>query len=116
VNSDLLERMLDRDNLNRAYKRVKQNCGACGIDGMRVEDMLPYLKEHRDELLSSIRGGWYKPKPVRRVEIPKPDGGVRNLGVPTVIDRMLQQAQCSQLKDFSTCFSVSSAPLGELRL
>ena len=74
---DLMERILDRDNLNRAYRRVKSNKGAPGIDGMPVEEALPWLKEHREELLESIRGGWYKPNPVRRKEIPKPDGGVR---------------------------------------
>ena len=89
---DLLEQILHRDNLNEAYKRVVENGGAAGIDGMTVAEMLPYLKEHRDELLKSLRGGWYKPKPVRRVQIPKSDGGTRNLGVPTVIDRMIQQA------------------------
>lgn len=88
----LLERVLHRDNLNAAYKRVKQNGGAAGVDGMTVDEMLPYLKEHKDELLASIRSGRYKPQAVRRVEIPKPDGGVRLLGVPTVIDRMIQQA------------------------
>ena len=90
----LLEEILHRDNLNIAYLRVKRNGGAPGIDGMTVEEMLPYLKKHKEELLASIRGGWYKPKPVRRVEIPKQDGGKRNLGVPTVIDRMIQQAVC----------------------
>ena len=89
---DLLEQILHRDNLNEAYKRVVKNGGAAGIDGMTVVEMLPYLKEHKEELLKSLRGGWYKPKPVRRVQIPKPDGGTRNLGVPTVIDRMIQQA------------------------
>ena len=89
---DLLERILDRDNLNRAYRRVKTNKGAPGIDGMTVEEALPWLKEHREELLESLRGGWYKPNPVRRKEIPKPDGGVRKLGIPTVIDRIVQQA------------------------
>ena len=79
----LIEAVLNRDNLNEAYKRVKQNGGAAGIDGMTVEEMLPYLRAHREELIASIRGGWYKPKPVRRVEIPKPEGGVRELGVPT---------------------------------
>jgi len=67
---NLLERMLDRDNLNLAFKRVKKNKGSAGICGMTVDEMLPYLKEHRNELLESIRGGWYKPQPVRRVEIP----------------------------------------------
>ncbi len=90
--SGLMERILDRNNLNRAYQRVKSNKGAPGIDGMTVDDALPWLKEHREELLNSIRGGWFKPNPVRRKEIPKPDGGVRKLGIPTVIDRIVQQA------------------------
>jgi len=89
---NLLEEILHRDNLNAAYKRVKQNKGAAGVDGMTVDEMLPYLKEHKEELLESLRNGSYKPHPVRRVEIPKPDGGKRMLGVPTVIDRMIQQA------------------------
>ena len=90
--ADLLEKVLDRDNLNRAYKRVKANKGACGVDGMTIEEVLPWLKEHREELLESIRGGKYKPSPVRRVEIPKDNGGKRQLGIPTVIDRIIQQA------------------------
>ena len=90
--ADLLERVLDRDNLNKAYKRVKANKGASGVDGMTVNEALPWLKEHRDELLESIRNGKYKPSPVRRVEIPKDNGGVRKLGIPTVIDRIIQQA------------------------
>ena len=73
---DLLEKVLDRENLNRAYKRVKANKGASGIDGMSVDDALPWLKEHREELLESIRNGKYKPSPVRRVEIPKDNGGI----------------------------------------
>ena len=89
---ELIERILDRNNLNKAYLRVKRNGGSAGIDGMTVEEMLPYLKEHREELLTALRNGWYHPEAVRRVEIPKPDGGVRKLGVPTVIDRMVQQA------------------------
>ena len=95
--ADLLERILSRDNLNRAYKRVRANKGAPGTDGMTVEDALPWLREHRDELLESIRQGKYKPQPVRRKEIPKPDGGVRKLGIPTVIDRIIQQAIAQQL-------------------
>ena len=90
--ADLLEKVLDRDNLNKAYKRVKANKGASGADGMTVEEALPWLKEHRDELLQKIRDGKYKPSPVRRVEIPKDNGGVRKLGIPTVIDRIIQQA------------------------
>ena len=90
--ADLLERVLDRNNLNRAYKRVKANKGACGVDGMTIDEALSWLKEHRDELLENIRSGKYKPSPVRRVEIPKDNGGVRKLGIPTVIDRIIQQA------------------------
>ena len=95
--ADLLEKILDRENLNRAYKRVKANKGAPGIDGMTVEDALPWLREHREELLDQIRDGKYKPEPVRRKEIPKPDGGTRKLGIPTVIDRIIQQAIAQQL-------------------
>ena len=95
--ADLLERVLARDNLNRAYKRVKSNKGAPGIDGMSVEGALPWLREHREELVGSIRSGKYKPQPVRRKEIPKADGGVRKLGIPTVVDRIIQQAIAQQL-------------------
>lgn len=93
----LLETILYKDNLNRAYKRVKANKGAAGIDGMTVEEALPYLKEHQQELINRILRGKYTPSPVRRVEIPKPDGGVRKLGIPTVIDRTIQQAITQQL-------------------
>lgn len=88
----LLDRILQRDNLNRAYLQVERNHGAPGIDGMTVEEALPWLKEHKEELLESIRNGSYKPSPVRRKDIPKPDGGTRQLGIPTVIDRVIQQA------------------------
>ncbi len=94
---DLLESILDRDNLNMAYKRVKANKGAPGIDGMTVEDALPWLKEHGKELIASVRNGTYKPQPVRRKEIPKEDGSKRKLGIPTVIDRLLQQAIMQKL-------------------
>ncbi|MCW4013467.1 MAG: group II intron reverse transcriptase/maturase [Candidatus Bathyarchaeota archaeon] len=105
----LLEKVLHRDNLNAAYKRVKQNGGAAGVDGMTVNEMLPYLKEHKEELLANIRKGRYNPQPVRRVEIPKPDGGIRLLGVPTVIDRMIQQALVQVLQPiFEPTFSDSS--------
>ncbi len=95
--ASLLESILNRENLNRAYKRVKANNGAPGIDGMAVEEAEPWLQEHREELLDSIRNGKYKPEPVRRKEIPKPDGGVRKLGIPTVVDRIVQQAIAQQL-------------------
>jgi group II intron reverse transcriptase/maturase len=107
--ANLLEKILDRNNLNRAYKRVKANKGAPGIDGMTVEDAPKWLKEHREELLESIRSGKYKPQPVRRKEIPKPDGGVRKLGIPTVVDRIIQQAIAQQLTPiFEPLFSNNS--------
>ena len=107
--ADLLERILSRENLNRAYKRVKANKGAPGIDGMTVEDALPWLREHRKELLEQIREGKYKPQPVRRKEIPKPDGGVRKLGIPTVVDRIIQQAIAQQVSPiFEPLFSDGS--------
>ena len=93
----LLEAILHKDNFNRAYKRVKANKGAPGIDGMTIEEAFPYLQEHQQELTNRIYRGKYTPSPVRRVEIPKPDGGVRKLGIPTVIDRTLQQAITQQL-------------------
>ena len=93
----LLEAILYKDNFNRAYKRVKANKGKPGIDGMSVEEALPYLREHQKELTDRILRGKYTPSPVRRVEIPKPDGGVRKLGIPTVMDRTIQQAIAQQL-------------------
>ena len=94
---DILGKILDKGNLNRAYKRVKANKGAPGIDGMTTRDALPWLREHQSELIAKIRSGHYTPSPVRRKEIPKPDGGVRKLGIPTVIDRIIQQAIAQQL-------------------
>ena len=111
--SGLLEAILDRDNLNRAYKRVKRNRGAAGIDGMTVEEALPWLKERRGELLQSIRDGSYVPSPVWRKEIPKPDGGVRKLGIPTVVDRVIQQAIAQKLQSiWEPLFSDSSYGAG----
>lgn len=87
----LLEKILDRDNMNRALKRVKANKGKPGIDGMTVDELLPFLKENWDQIKQALMDGTYRPQPVRRVEIPKPDGGVRLLGIPTVLDRLIQQ-------------------------
>ncbi len=107
--STLLERILDRDNLNRAYKRVKANKGAPGVDGMTVDELLPYLKAHGEALRQAIFEGHYVPQPVRRVEIDKPGGGKRELGIPTVTDRMLQQAIVEVLTPiFEAGFSQSS--------
>jgi len=98
VGMSLFERILSRGNLNSAYKRVKANQGAPGIDGMTIEAALPWLKEHKEELLGSLREGSYTPSPVRGKEIPKPDGGMRKLGIPTVIDRIIQQAIAQKLQ------------------
>lgn len=94
---DILGKILDKDNLNRAYKRVKANKGAPGVDGMTIEEVPPWRKEHNHELVERIRKGKYSPSPVRRVEIPKPDGGMRKLGIPTVVDRIIGQAMAQQL-------------------
>ncbi|WP_441794958.1 reverse transcriptase domain-containing protein, partial [Limosilactobacillus reuteri] len=101
--------VLDRNNLNQAYLRVKRNKGAAGIDDMTVNDLLPYLRENKTELIASLREGKYKPAPVKRVEIPKPNGGVRKLGIPTVVDRMVQQAVAQILTPiFERVFSDNS--------
>lgn len=106
---ELLAKILHRDNMNLAYKRVKQNGGAAGIDGMTVEGMLAYLKENGKELIGKVAAGKYQPKPVRRVEIPKADGGKRQLGIPAVTDRMIQQAMVQVLQPiFEKSFSGSS--------
>jgi len=105
----LLAKVLHRDNMNFAYKRVKQNGGAAGIDKMTVGEMLGYLKEHGKELIEKVAAEKYQPQPVRRVDIPKPDGGTRQLGIPTVIDRMIQQALVLVLQPlFEKNFSDSS--------
>jgi group II intron reverse transcriptase/maturase len=88
----LLEKVLDRGNLNLAYKRVKKNGGSQGVDGMKVEELLSYLKQHGENLKQTLQEGKYRPQPVLRVEIPKPEGGKRLLGIPTAVDRMIQQA------------------------
>ncbi|MEK4250125.1 group II intron reverse transcriptase/maturase [Paenibacillus sp. FSL W7-1287] len=88
----LLERILNRENLNNAYKQVKRNKGAHGVDGMEVEHLLHYLKDNGDEFIKLVQDGKYRPNPVRRVEIPKDNGKMRTLGIPTAVDRMLQQA------------------------
>ena len=95
---NLLELIIRKDNLNKAYLQVKRNKGKGGIDGMQVDELLPYLREHQTELIQQLRDGKYKPNPVRRVEIPKEEKGkVRKLGIPTVIDRVVQQAVAQEL-------------------
>ena len=90
--SVLLERILSRGNMYMALEKVKANKGAGGIDGIEIEDIDQYLRENWVEIRDKIRRRKYKPQPVRRVEIPKPNGGVRNLGIPTVVDRVIEQA------------------------
>jgi RNA-directed DNA polymerase len=88
----LMEEVCERENCWQAYKRVKANQGSPGIDGMKVGELSGYLKQHWPSIREQLLRGTYQPQPVRRVEIPKPDGGVRKLGIPTVLDRLIQQA------------------------
>ena len=88
----VIERVLSKDNLNEAYTQVVRNKGASGIDEMTCEEVKEYLKVNGDKLINQILNREYQPLPVRRVEIPKPNGGIRKLGVPTVVDRIIQQA------------------------
>ena len=97
--SSLLNRVLERNNLLRALKQVGRNKGAPGIDGMTVDAILDYLKHHWPRIRQQLIDGSYRPKPVRRVEIPKPDGGKRKLGIPTVLDRFIQQAIAQVLQE-----------------
>jgi RNA-directed DNA polymerase len=89
----LMEEVCQPDNLNQAYRRVKANKGAPGVDGMTIDDLSSWIAEHKQEFIDSLLDGSYQPQPVRGVQIPKPGGGgVRQLGIPTVIDRLVQQA------------------------
>lgn len=90
--SSMLESILDRRNIEKALVQVERNKGAGGIDGMGTEELRPYLNANWQLLHQRLLAGSYQPSPVRKVEIPKPQGGKRTLGIPTVIDRMLQQA------------------------
>ena len=87
--SELLEQILSRENMFAALNKVKANKGAGGIDGISIEEIDQYLKDNWVEIRDKIRRRKYNPKPVRRVEIPKPNGGVRNLGIPTIVDRVI---------------------------
>lgn len=105
----LLERVLERGNLVRALRRVEQNRGAAGVDGMGVEELRPYLRAHWVAIRERLLEGTYEPSPVRRVEIPKPEGGKRLLGIPTVLDRFIQQALLQVLTElFEPGFSKAS--------
>ena len=95
----LMEEVGARGNLVRAWKRVRSNKGGPGVDGMTIEDAKAYLREHWPSIRSQLLSGTYQPQPVKRVEIPKPDGGVRKLGVPCVVDRLIQQALLQVLQE-----------------
>ena len=106
---ELMEEILSRSNLELALKRVRQNKGSAGIDRMTVDELPDYLKRNWETIKQQLLQGKYKPNPVKRVEIPKPDGGVRQLGIPTVTDRFIQQAVCQILQaEYDKTFSDSS--------
>ena len=105
----LIEKILSEENLNEAVKRVKANKGACGIDKMTVSELDEYLRKHKEEIISSIMNMTYKPQPVRRVYIPKPNGKKRPLGIPTAVDRVVQQATAQVLSQiYDESFSDNS--------
>ena len=89
---ELLEEILDDKNLFNAYKQVYKNKGTSGVDGITVDELGYYMFKHKEEIKEQIRNLKYKPSPVRRVEIPKENGKMRKLGIPTVVDRLIQQA------------------------
>src|SRR5689334_756646 len=95
----LMEEVCDRENLERAWKRVQRNKGGPGVDGMTIDDAKAYLREHWPGIRARLLEGTYQPQPVKRVEIPKPEGGVRKLGVPCVVDRLIQQALLQVLQE-----------------
>src|SRR3974390_1402629 len=99
LTEQLMEAVCDRGNLVRAWKRVRRNKGSPGVDGMTIDDAKDYLREHWPSIRSQLLDGTYQPQPVKRVEIPKPDGGVRKLGVPCVVDRLIQQAVLQVLQE-----------------
>ncbi len=105
----LMEEVCQLDNLNQAYRRVKANKGAPGVDGMTIDELPTWFAAHEQEILAAIRDGTYEPQPLRGVQIPKPGGGVRQLGIPTVIDRFVQQALLQVLEPLlDPTFSASS--------
>jgi RNA-directed DNA polymerase len=116
----LIEEVLRRENVLRAYKRVVANGGAPGVDGMKVDELMAYCREHWPRIREEIRSGTYRPQPVKTVEIPKPGGGMRKLGIPTALDRMIQQALLQVLtpifeprfSDFSFGFRPGRSALG----
>lgn len=96
---ELIEVILSKENLNRAYKKVVANKGASGVDGVTVEELGDYIRENREKIVTSLRNRTYIPKPVRRVYIPKDNGKKRPLGIPTALDRTIQQAIAQPISD-----------------
>ena len=104
-----MEEVCERENLKEALRQVKGNKGSAGVDGITVSQLTDYLKQHWPVIREQLLNGTYEPKPVRRVEIPKPDGGVRKLGIPTVLDRFIQQAVMQVLqRQWDSTFSEHS--------
>ena len=104
-----MEAIVERDNLRKALAQVRRNKGRRGVDGMTVDELAPYLKEHWPAIRAQLLDGTYQPQPVRRVEIPKASGGKRPLGIPTVLDRFIQQAVLQVLQaDWDPTFSEHS--------
>ena len=109
VEEGLLERIIKRENLIRSLRQVERNGGSAGVDGMSVKELRPYLKGHWSQLRKEILEGTYRPHPVRRSEIPKSGGGIRSLGVPTVLDRFIQQAILQVVQElWEPSFSIHS--------
>src|SRR5699024_9458093 len=106
---ELLDKILDRDNMNQAFSKVKANKGVAGIDGITTEELLAHLKVNKEKIIGQIRKRKYKPKPVKRVEIPKGKGKTRELGIPTTTDRVIKQSILQVLSpNYETKFSYSS--------
>src|ERR671927_988905 len=109
ITEQLMEEVCERENCKQALKRVKANKGSAGMDGMTVQQLPEYLKQHWPAIREQLLSGTYKPQPVKRVEIPKPEGGIRKLGIPTVLDRFIQQAVMQVLqRSWDQTFSAHS--------
>ena len=113
ITERLMEAICERENCKAALKRVKANQGSPGIDDMSVYGLMEYLKQHWPAIREQLLSGAYKPQPVKRVEIPKPDGGVRKLGIPTVLDRFVQQAVMQVLqRKWDPTFPITATGFG----
>jgi RNA-directed DNA polymerase len=105
----VLEAVVCRENMQRAWQRVRSNRGAAGVDGLTIDQTAERLRDEWPRIREELLAGCYTPQPVRRVDIPKPGGGVRTLGIPTVTDRLIQQAMAQVLQPhFDPTFSTSS--------